>query len=335
MAMKLLSVSIRLAACLILILLNGCSRTVTGTYVVFESDGLVRLDLVRTPDSRLSGEITLVRINPHGKLDQNSYRVSGASDGDRLTLAGSGFLGMESASVSGQLSGRTLTITGRGLESMELQRTGLVDIQKAVTTLKKKADEIARAEQVQLQRERQATDRANFVAAVDAHATRLQEFQDAVSTRTKDLGPAESRIRAITTSMERYLERQRELARNPNARVMRSQIVIAMNQGTIASDQWQSSLETLQSDFIEKRNALIPAAQRLLTSCTVFISHLQDESEQEFAARQSSCQRLSAIDAPAVETAKKLETGLVHLQKVYLDERARQDAALRSAEQLQ
>lgn len=108
--MRLRHLSTSLIAALILVC--GCQRDISGTYLATDQNGIVWLQLVRTPDNHLTGQFALSILKPDGKIDRNSVSLTGAVDGENVSLSGSGLFGLQSTALSGTLNGDTLTLTG-------------------------------------------------------------------------------------------------------------------------------------------------------------------------------------------------------------------------------
>lgn len=64
------------------VLLTGCQRSISGTYLVSDNGSVVWLELVRTPDNHLTGQLSLTTLKPDGTIDRNSVSVAGAIDGE-------------------------------------------------------------------------------------------------------------------------------------------------------------------------------------------------------------------------------------------------------------
>src|ERR1019366_7555752 len=92
--------------------LCACRRNISGSYLATDSNAVCWLQVVRTPDNRLSGQISGSRLTDDGSIERTSTTISGAVDGENVTISGSRFLGLESIALSGTLSGDTLTLTG-------------------------------------------------------------------------------------------------------------------------------------------------------------------------------------------------------------------------------
>src|SRR5579863_8804241 len=92
--------------------LAGCHANISGSYLATDQSSVAWLQVVRTPDNRLTGQLAASILKPDGSIEQNSISVTGAVDGENVTLSGSGFLGLQSFVLSGTLNGDTLTLTG-------------------------------------------------------------------------------------------------------------------------------------------------------------------------------------------------------------------------------
>src|SRR5882672_3974099 len=97
---------------LIITSMSGCQRDISGGYLAGDQSAVCWLQIVRTPDNRLTGQLAVSILKPDGSIERNSISLTGAVDGKNVSLTGSGFLGLQTVSLSGALSGDTLTLTG-------------------------------------------------------------------------------------------------------------------------------------------------------------------------------------------------------------------------------
>src|SRR6185437_2406868 len=104
----------RLASCCLaaLVLLIGCKKDVSGSYLVNDNVAVCWRQVVRTLDDHLTGQLVLAELKPDGKIDHKSVSLSGAVNGENITLTGVGLFGLSTATLSGTFDGNTLTLTG-------------------------------------------------------------------------------------------------------------------------------------------------------------------------------------------------------------------------------
>src|SRR5690348_11215907 len=99
-------------ACASVVLVTGCQRSISGSYLASDNSAALWLQVVKTPDNHLTGQLAANILKLDGSIEQNSVAVSGAIDGENVTIQGSRFFGLESFVLSGTLKGNVLTLTG-------------------------------------------------------------------------------------------------------------------------------------------------------------------------------------------------------------------------------
>jgi hypothetical protein len=136
--LRILPICIALGA----ILLTGCQRGVSGTYVAKFTNGVDWLQLVKTPDNHLSGQLVELTLQADGRIDQKNTTVAGAFDGGTVILSSAGIFGMQAGTLSGNLDGNKLTLTGQQLTPVVLNRSNFDEYQSEVKALNAKAQSI-------------------------------------------------------------------------------------------------------------------------------------------------------------------------------------------------
>jgi len=94
------------------LVLSGCRRKISGSYLASDKVAVCWLQLVRTPDNHLTGQIVLSTLKPDGQIEHQSVALTGPVNGENVTLTGSGFLALASATLSGTFDANSLTLTG-------------------------------------------------------------------------------------------------------------------------------------------------------------------------------------------------------------------------------
>lgn len=100
-----------------------------------------------------------------------------------------------------------------------------------------------------------AVERDRAVAELNPIIDRMVRFNKASETVVARLVAAEERYRALTAQMGGYLGRMQELAGIPNAGLARSQLRLAMNQSSLATNALHIELMPTYRDF---QNNVIP-----------------------------------------------------------------------------
>src|SRR6266849_4443661 len=128
--------------CLAALLMTGCQREISGTYMTKFPNAVVWLQLVKTPDNHLTGQFVGLTLEADGKIDQKNANVAGAVDGETMILSTAGIFGMQGGTLSGNLNGSKLTLSGPQLTPVVLNRAGLDEYQNEVKALNAKSRHI-------------------------------------------------------------------------------------------------------------------------------------------------------------------------------------------------
>jgi len=78
----------------VFVLLTGRKQDISGTYLASDNSTVVWLQLVRTPDNHLTGQLAASVVKPDGSIDRKSASITGAVDGENVTLSGSRLFGL-------------------------------------------------------------------------------------------------------------------------------------------------------------------------------------------------------------------------------------------------
>jgi hypothetical protein len=233
----------------VLVLLTGCKRDISGTYLVSDNYTVVSLQLVRTPDNHLTGQLAASVMKPDGSIDRKSAPITGAVDGENVTLSGSRLFGLETLTLSGTLEGDKLTLTGAQPTPMILTRSSLTQYQSQMAALDAKSQNILAAKAAAQSRQRTEDAQQNFVSQIDMLIGNMQRFDSEADVHLNRFPNVEKGYQAITAKMNGYVERERQLAGNPNASNTRYQLSNAATQASFVTNQVPYQGESLQSTF--------------------------------------------------------------------------------------
>jgi hypothetical protein len=67
--------------------MSGCQREISGKYIAKFSNGVYWLQLVRTPDDHLTGQLETSSLGKDGKIERNSVSVAGAVNAGNVTIS--------------------------------------------------------------------------------------------------------------------------------------------------------------------------------------------------------------------------------------------------------
>jgi hypothetical protein len=316
------------------ILLSGCQRGISGTYLASDKATVCWLQLVRTQDNHLTGQLAASTLGSDGKVECNSIPISGAVDGENVTLSVSRFFGLETTTLSGTLDGSRLTLTGGQAMPIVFKRSSLSDYEARLNELNASSQAILAAKESADARRRTAQTLQNFVSEVNHDVSEMQKFESEVDERLSRISGVEERYRAITAKITEYVDRERHLAGNPNASVARGQLDVAANQAEIATEQQHGAVLSFQYSVEASAPPLIKSADSIEQACHTAVSPgvLTPSQNNEHI---TACQQLSAADATFRKKIAAIASGLAHLEQVYVQERNAQQGLLQSAQKLE
>ncbi|MGH9561037.1 MAG: hypothetical protein ACRD3S_06240, partial [Terracidiphilus sp.] len=252
---------IRASVCiaLVVLLLSCCQREISGSYIGKDPNDVYNLQLVKTPDGHLMGQLEGAQLKPDGNLEHVSIGLSGAADGDSIVLSATA-LGFQVLTLSGNFHGSRLTLTGAQPDPIVLTRSDLNEYNLNLKALaarsqgilaqrKAAAEHQAAAIAAAAERQKIASAHQQFLAQIDGLIQQMESFNTQADVHLSRFPGADGRLRAITEKIEKYVNRERQLAGNPNAGVARAQLAVAANQASMATGQLHNSLESLRSSF--------------------------------------------------------------------------------------
>lgn len=222
---------------LTLLVFNGCQRKISGTYVAKSPNEVAFLQLVKTPDSHLTGRLGLVALAADGAVNQQSVVLSGVVDHNNIILSATA-LGVQTGTVSGTLDGNRLTLTTLQPDPLILLRSDENAYQAEVKALNIRARQILAA-------------KANekFLSETASAISRMQEFESEVDLHLSRFPGAEEALHSVTTKVSEYVDRERGLVGNPKADVARSQLDVEAFQTSLATNQFLMAAQSLESSL--------------------------------------------------------------------------------------
>jgi len=237
----------------------------SGVYISRFTNAVEMLQLVETPDHRITGQLQAVIHTGGGNLENDSYEVSGAASGPSITLT----LKLNSllsspVTESGTFDGAKLELTGT--LSGDQPQTLIFTKSTSAEFLAVAADVREQARRARVQgaiieaQKRREKQRQDFVSATEKLIFRIQHFEAASDALRPKLPNVERQYHAISSSMYAYYNRERGLAGNPGAGFARGQIAVAISQASLATDQIHNQVQTTQWDF---ENNIVPLAKQV------------------------------------------------------------------------
>lgn len=350
-------------------LLTGCQSDISGAYLASDQNAVCWLQLVKTPDNHLTGQLAASVMKPDGSIEQGSIPVTGAVDGENVSIMGSRFLGLESVMLSGTLRGNVLALNGtQGISTQAIPatfvRSSITAYQDQTSALNVRAQAVVKAnaearakseaereaaqvkaeearvaaqgeedaQRAAFQARMQAVDAVgNLVNAIDQTTSKMRQFDAEADVHLGRFPNAEKTYQGITAKMAQYVDRERQLAGNQNASVARSQLVVAVNQASLMTDQVHNQVVPLGWSLQNNIKPIADALSVLEQHC----SQPAPSDETLAGTRDRACGRLRDAAVPFREKYSAVGSGLDHLEQVYQAERNKQQQLLGTAESLQ
>lgn len=238
----------------LLVLLAGCTHTVSGEYVAQGPQFSELLQITQGPDGQLLGTLNHTALKPNGTLEQFTLNISGTTDGQSITLIGKA---NEPFAIPTNMSG---TVNSNGITVMQpggteqfvrssvqayqtnMRQLGAVGnaIQQRIADQQKNAQE--QQQVVDAENARQAAlKEANL--RVESLADALNNYAAMIQTN-HDLAPFHGAHKNTLAAMRRDLEIEQTF---PKGSVQRVQLDTRINQLNIQLTQfnipWEQNLD--------------------------------------------------------------------------------------------
>lgn len=185
-------------------------------------------------------------------------------------------------------------------------------------------------------RQRTAQQEREFAVQLDNIISRMERDDAILDNYIRMLPITEQNYSAITTQMQRYLERERELAGNPKASVARSQISVAMGQGPIKTERLHNQVQPAQWNF---ENSGAPLMQQIIShqnACDGFRKKISDKPVDPAAhTLETACARLQNAAMAFKPRYDALSQDFTRAEATYQRERQAQEQLVTEAFQLQ
>ena len=169
----------RLSMCVVaaLIMLCGCQRDISGTYLASDKDAVFWLQIVRTPDDHLTGQMAFSALGTDGKVAQTSVPVTGAVHAENVTVSVSRFMGLQTATFGGTLDGNKLTLSSGEASPIVLKRSNITEYQKQLGELNGRSQAILAAKAAALTNEKAEQAQRAAAAQLVQHAFNIERAQ--------------------------------------------------------------------------------------------------------------------------------------------------------------
>lgn len=250
------------------LLLAGCGKPdASGIYVLKSDNDAMLIQLVETPDGKVSGRMQSATIGSDGVVTNSSGNADGSVSGNELILRPTSFW-LGGLQASGTFTGSTLTLTGQG-GTVTAERSTLEDFDKALARLQSVAADRRAAvagerfklnqQNAKEQADRETLDRASRVSAAATRIDELTASMNETLAHSPDFGKLAS---DNTARIARMIQTAPSLSD-----VQRGQLSVAANQVEVGTNQ----IEVARSQYAIRLNNIVDdarvAANQIAGSC--------------------------------------------------------------------
>jgi hypothetical protein len=316
-----------------LALLSSCQREVSGKFLAKFSNGVYWLQIVRTPDNHLTGQLESLLIGKDGRIQREAVAVTGAVNAGNVTISATMF-GLQVVTLSGALDGSKLTLTGGNPSPLVLGRSDMSEYEQVAKDLNIQSQRIITATASAQARQRMALAQRNLVVRIGQGVSKMREFDSQADVHLSRFPGGEERYRAITARMTQYLNRERSILGGGSAAVARSQILVAMNQASIATEELHNAANSLESAVRATAQPLSTDGIDLAHGCRATVNS-GDLTQDQAESRNAACGQLFPTLDAFQQKLGAMSRGLAHLQQVYQQERRVQAGLLQTAQRLE
>jgi len=313
----------------------GCHRNISGSYLASDKSAVVWLQVVRTPDNHLTGQMAETVLKPDGTIQQNSVSITGAVDGEDVTIQGSRFFGLESFVLSGTLNGNVLTLTGAQSVPLTFTRSTPAEVQTKVAELNAQSQSIIKTNAAVQARLKIYQAQSNFAMTIHQLVSRMERFDSEADVHLGRFPDAEKGYEAITAKVAAYVARERQLAGNPNESFNRGQLSFAASQVSNQTEQMHNQVESLESALQTDVKPMADDSSSLEQQCHTLTVNTGSLTPVDIQNVNTACGRLKSALTPFQQKYSGMSAGLAHLEQVYQREHNTQQALIQESEKLE
>ena len=303
-------------------------HSLSGTYLAQSPSEIDMIRLVETDGGKLSGQLAIVIFNStNGNIKNISASVDGTTDGKNINLSFNftslipipitAFGNRESNSIA-----LTFGIIGEAPKTQIFLPSNIEAFQVAADALQKKSQKILAEKTAVETRAKAEQQRQNFLSIASDQIHKVQDVGAHIDATLKSLPQGNTRYHNITSKIQAFYERAQNLSGDRYS-VPRNQIIVAMNQGVVATNQIDAEVQSIHSDFAAHVNPLLEEVTKLKRNCP--------SSEQ---AMNEICQKLQDSSREFQSKVHNLSDELKQLRETYKTELAAQQAMIDRAEQI-
>lgn len=323
----------------------GLSQTseasdVTGTYVARFTNASKMLQLIQTPAGTLSGQYEEAVVSPQGELQEQSFVIDGAANGNKITLTIKPGVLSTPVSMFGSVDGDTLVIdsgfSGGSAHSETYRRDDSHAFAVQVEALRGLSQRVQANIAAGQVRDTAAREEQGFITGLVALLKELESFNATADKRLGMIKASGDRYPATTAKMSTGLDYEKRIAGIQQASVKRTQIAVQLSQAEIQSETAHASLIMEEDQLSERIKSLGQRAQTAAMRCKLIDPALpQNVSIIETPDNIQRCQHLIDIEREFIKNARIDATAVRDLEAAYEDEEQKQKAIVAEAERIE
>ena len=168
----------------------------------------------------------------------------------------------------------------------------------------------------------------NRIQQLNYTNARLLHFVSASESVDSKLPVFQTRLDTITSKMDDYLNRERELISDPDAAVTRGQISVAISQGNVATYQLHNQLVSLEQQFQTEAVLLARYASNASQSC-------RRTSDTPSGAEKIACDQLHALLQPFNREYLATHAALTNAETAFQQANEKQQALVQTSERIE
>lgn len=312
-----------LVALIPLLMPLAASASVSGTYVAADGAGAALLQIVQTPDGKLTGRFEMTKLGSSGQLGTELAAASGVSDGKTVVLTLQ-FNATVSLLFSGTVQGNVLLLHGtfnNAPQSLMMAISDEPSYQREVAALALKSKE--RTTKVHVEKLR-----SELLAQGPALSERAATISKEIDTANASFGVINERYKAVTARMLDAHGRQVAITGNGQASLARGQFSLAINQAAVEASDFHSVTEVEYRALDAKATDTISALASLNNNCKTG-GVIGEGMPQLYAI----CTGVGEKGNRLSQAVKRLQSAFNSSQQIWSEERQKQEGIARAANQ--
>lgn len=314
--------------------------TVSSIYIAGDADAYEVLELVQTPDGRLSGVYGFHKVDQTtGEIANTAATALGSADGSRffISLRPTALLPI-AVDMTGYLEDETLTLTVPGKPSTALRRSDNQARTRLQESMRQRSLQISSQHARNKQYERERKTITDLAATVQRVRQRAEALEERSRKAIAGYAASEARYRTITQKMQTLLTRMEPLAAGDTVKTFMARIQLgrAIREGASTRRAVHESAHSKARDIATALARLETDASKADSGCTK--PHDQHVATREATAVKSlmeACRALLLAMDSARARARTVPIRLAILEAAYAEEEPKQTAIEARAEAIE